>query len=307
MHDSGGLEEMEWDNLRFLLAVQRHGSLTGASRALHVDQTTVGRRLGSLQKEMRTRLFERNASGYRLTQAGIHACEIASGMEVAASALERQVAGRDVGIDGTVRITAPSGLVPVIAGALSALRRAHPGLTFHLLADAAVLNLLKGGADIALRASHPGQASLIAKKVARTPWLVFASKGYLRRRGVPAPGLAGHDVVGFDESLARTPGARWLAKAAPKANVVVRTSSVPSAVECAAADMGVVASPGFMAAHFENLERVLRPLVIETTNIYLVTHRDLAKVPRVRATLDALTDHLRRSADVLETGAETEG
>jgi DNA-binding transcriptional LysR family regulator len=290
---------VDWNDLRYLLAVHKHGSLASASRALGVDQTTVGRRLNALQDRLATRLFERTSTGYRLTAAGERACAIGEQMEAAAVLLDREVAGRDAGVEGQVTITSPQGFLPHMIGALAQLRRLHQQLTFRLLVDTAVLNLLKGEADIAVRAHDPGQPSLLATRVARTPWHLYASRVYLRGRGSPkdGSGLAGHDVIAFDENLAKTPGAQWLKANAEHGRVVVRANNVLTALECCAADMGLTPAPFHLAARFPELRRVLEPLVIDAGNIYLVTHQDLAQVPRIRVTLDTLTTHLRATID----------
>ena len=188
------MQGMTWDDLRFLLAVQRRGSLAAASRALKVNQTTVGRRLNALQEQLGTRLFEKKGSSYKLTEAGLQACKIGEAMEAAATGLEKDVAGRDAGIEGLVRITAPSGMIPIISGAITELHREHPRLNFHVISDSTTLNLVQGEADIALRSMDPGQPSLIAKRISTTPWGLYATAAYLRGRAAPTVDLAGHDA-----------------------------------------------------------------------------------------------------------------
>jgi len=63
-------EHLDWDNLRYFLAVARAGKLTAAARRLGQDHTTVGRRIVSLESAFRSKLFERRPDGYRLTETG---------------------------------------------------------------------------------------------------------------------------------------------------------------------------------------------------------------------------------------------
>jgi len=46
----------DWDDLRYLLAARRAGSLLHAGRALGVATSTVGRRLDALERRVGTRL-----------------------------------------------------------------------------------------------------------------------------------------------------------------------------------------------------------------------------------------------------------
>jgi len=53
-----------WDELRFLLAVSRHGTLAAAGRALRVNATTVGRQIEALERRLGTKLFTRLPSDH---------------------------------------------------------------------------------------------------------------------------------------------------------------------------------------------------------------------------------------------------
>ncbi len=287
------LQDMEWDHLRYLLALQRHGSLAAAARSLRVDQTTVGRRLSALEEGLGARLFERRATGHRLTAAGVRACQLGVSMESAAQAIERELGGRDEGIEGTVRITAPVGFVASLAGAFVALQADHPRLTFELLVDTAALDLVRREADIAIRMVKPEQPSLVARRVGQLPWALFASESYLRRHGAPPADLEAHEVIAYAAPLERSPGGRWLSEHAGAARVALRTNNVLGAVDCASAGVGIAAVPAFMARRDPTLQRLPRPREVGASPVFLVAHRDLTKVPRVRATLDALHRFLR--------------
>ena len=65
-----GSAALDWDDLRFVLAVARDAGLTGAARSLGVNQSTVFRRLNSLEEKLGVRLFERLPGGYRPTDTG---------------------------------------------------------------------------------------------------------------------------------------------------------------------------------------------------------------------------------------------
>ena len=59
-----------WDDVRYFLTLQRHGTLAAAGAALSLDPTTIGRRLVKLEEELGARLFDRTPNGYVLTEAG---------------------------------------------------------------------------------------------------------------------------------------------------------------------------------------------------------------------------------------------
>ena len=96
----------DWNHLRYLLAISRHGSLSGAARELSVEHSTVGRRLARLEKSLQIKIFDRTPEGYLPTSVGEAVLAHARTIETETLALEREVSGRDSRVSGTVRISA---------------------------------------------------------------------------------------------------------------------------------------------------------------------------------------------------------
>lgn len=121
---------LEWDDLRFLLAIARHGSLTAAARATGVTQPTMGRRLENLEARLGVRLFERTPAGVALNVLGTSLMPLAEQMEQSALAADRRIAARDTGLEGVIHVTTVEWigrhlLAPVLAG----FSRLHPKIT----------------------------------------------------------------------------------------------------------------------------------------------------------------------------------
>ena len=140
-----------WDDLRFLLALARQGTLTAAATTLGVSQPTVGRRIAALERRLGTPLFERTSSGYRPSEVGqvltLHAERIEEVMVAAeqASSDKRRVRG-------AVKLTASEWLcIAVLGPAMGRLASAHPELTVELIAEARRLNVFRGESDVAGR------------------------------------------------------------------------------------------------------------------------------------------------------------
>jgi DNA-binding transcriptional LysR family regulator len=282
---------MEWDDLRFLVAVDRSGSLSAAARLLKVDQTTVGRRLEALQKRLGARLIERNADGTRLTAAGRRACAAGVAMEEAALALEREVSGSEERIEGLVRIATAAGFMSVLGQALGEARQLHPGLRFEISTSTVTANLVKGEADFAVRMMRDSQASLVARRIGQNSWGLYASESYVRRKG-PARSLTGHDVVGYTDPMTRSPGGQWLAQHEAGANVVARVDNAISALDLAEAGVGLAAAPSYMAEARPGLLSI-RAGAIGVSEFFLVAHREVARIPRVRTTMDHIARHVK--------------
>ena len=77
---------MDWNDLKYFLAVADRGSTLSAARAMRVSQTTVARRIAALEDAIGFPLFEKRQAGYALTPAGETLLERARQVDVAASA-----------------------------------------------------------------------------------------------------------------------------------------------------------------------------------------------------------------------------
>lgn len=271
---------MDWNDLRFLLAVAREGTLAGAARALSVEHTTVGRRLGALEKALGARLFDRTPDGFRLTAAGRAVLPHAAAAESAMEAIVRAVAGEDERVEGRVRITTSEGFTGFLVRLLPALRARHPALLVEVLSGNERLDLMRGEADLAIRIAPTDQQDLVVKKLADLGWSLYAASGY-----------AGDDVIGFDAKLGQVPGALWLEEHKKGAHVAIRCDSILSALNAALVGMGIAALPCFLADSEATLRRLTHE-VIGTRPVFLVVHRDLARVARVRAVIDFVTEEM---------------
>lgn len=289
----------DWNDLRFFLGIHRARTLAGASRALSVEHTTVGRRLTALETALGATLFVRTPDGFSLTAAGASVLPLAEQAEVALLAIERAVLADDDRPEGVVRITTSETFAGFIGRRLADLRGRHPGITVEVHAGNQALDLTRREADIAIRMVNTTQPDLLCRRVGSLSWGLYAAQSYLDRRGpvVAATDLRGHDVIGFDDSLSKTNGATWLAKHGTGAHVVLRSGSIPAAYNAALGGLGIVSVPCFLAAEGP-LVRVT-PERIGTREVFVVVHPDLARVARVRVVLEFLVEFLTAEADVL--------
>jgi len=286
---------MDWDDLRYFLAAYRCRSLAGAARELGCEYTTVGRRLAQLETSLSTTLFVRTPEGLAPTPAAIELMPLAEQVERGAQAIAMRAAGLDQRADGVVRVTCPEGFSAYVIDQLVELRTKHPSLSVEIIEDVRPLDLMRHEADLALRMSPTTQRDLITRTLGTMPWRMFASPAYLDRRGIPDPigNLRGHDIVGFDDSLAHVPGARWLADHADGATVVFRGNSPPAVLEAACAGLGLTVLPHFFASRDPRLGLVASD-VLGTRTLSIVVHPDLHRVARVRAVMDFLVAAILR-------------
>lgn len=280
---------VNWDDLRFVLALHRHGSVGAAARALKVDPSTIGRRIAALESVLGAQLVVRQPDGMKLTDEGREAALAAEAVDARLGELASKVGGVTEQPRGHVRVSATDGFATLLYGGLAALREDYPEIIVDLLISSAAVDLARGEADIAIRAFRETRGDLVARKVADIGWSLYASPAYLARKPLAADplDLRGHDIIGFAEVAARTPGARWLDEHASGAAVALRATSTTAAMNAARAGMGVAVVPCFTAD--ASVERIA-PKVIATSEVFIVTTADAKATARVRIVCNALAN-----------------
>jgi DNA-binding transcriptional LysR family regulator len=237
---------LDWDDVRYFLAVARGGSLSAAARTLGVAQPTVGRRISAFERSLGARLFVAMPSGQTLSPTGQRMLAHAEQMERSALAAEHVASGRDVGLSGRVIITASEWLMRSVLGPLLApLLLEHPALEIELLAEARHLSLVQREADLALRPSRFEQPEVVQRQIAVLAFGLYASDGYLARHGPPdfERQCAGHALIAMSRSLGKVPDVEWLPSIAAQARVVARSNGREPMATMAAAGIGLAVLP----------------------------------------------------------------
>lgn len=292
---------LNWDDLRFLLALRREGSLGAAARLLKVEPSTASRRLAALEAALGAQLAARTPEGLVLNEAGLLASDLAETIDRGVNELMGRVGGEDQRAEGTVRLTTTESMAIFLMSGLVSLRNAHPRIQVELVLSSAAVDLTRCDADVAVRFFRETNPTLIARKIGETAWSAYASRELVERKGlVPGPdvSLRGVTVVGYKDPVSRAEGPRWLAANTDASQLVLTCDSTTSVLNAVRAGMGISVLPCFVAAIEPTLVR-LTPKVVASNDAFLVippSHRDTR---RVRLVMDAIVDLFERERDRL--------
>ncbi len=294
---------LDWDDLRFFLALARHGTLSAAAKVLHVSQSTVGRRLASLETTLAVRLLNRTPDGYVATLAGTAVREKAERLESEALSLERDVSGRDARLRGLVRVTcAETMAAQILAPSFASLHASHPDVMIELIPNSRELSLSMREADISVRLRQPEQNDLVLRRIGRIAFGLYATPAYLADHGATdfADGCLGHRLITqLDDAQEMTQSA-WLTEMASRASVVLQTSSHEAAVLAAASGGGLACLARFRADAEERLIRLPVPTEPPSADVLLLVHKDNRDTPRIRVVLTHITECVHRLAPILQ-------
>lgn len=285
---------LDWDDLRHVLAVARCGSLAAAADALHVDATTVGRRVAAAEAYLGMPIFVRQRGAWRTTTVGAEVVAAAEAAEkavhqAAAVAREREATPR-----GRVHVTTVEAVATwLIAPLLPRLHARWPDVEVLLSSTPTVLDLTRGEADLAVRVGTPSEPDLVARKLG-----AFVEVPYTSRRWLEAQGIADAEAVtrleGAPLVVMPATGHRGDLERAGGGRVALRTGSTTAMIEAVAAGLGVGILPNRLADRDKRLVALPNLGLRRERNLWLLFREEVAKAPAVRVVADALVEGLAR-------------
>lgn len=296
-HDS-----LNWDDLRFLVEIGRHGSLAAAARQLRVDQTTVARRLRALEKRLGAPLFERHEGRWQASGVGAATLAQALRIEQDIASLMRTAEAQAQQVAGVVRITSVGAIVAdYLVPRLPALYAQYPDLRVDLIASNDNLDVSRREADIAVRLARPDSGDFLIRKLGRCGFAVYGSAG---SASATPPMAAPARWVAYHDALDHTPEMRWLMRhlaqdggtdaaadaeasddtaTATGARIRLRSDSLRGLLQAVASGLGQGILPCFLADAHPDLIRLSGAEPLLTRDLWLLTHRDAHRQARVQA------------------------
>ena len=293
---------LDWDDLRFFLAVARHRTLAAAAKQLQVTQSTVSRRIAALQDGMGVRLLNRTAEGYVPTLAGESIRAHVEKVEAEALCVERAVAGHDVRLEGLVRVSSSQLLTShLLAPSFAALQSLHGSILIEALPEMPGTPLANREADIVLRLRQFEDHDLVVRKIGEVSFGLYGCLAYFARHGQPdlAEGCPGHQLITLLNDQELSAQAAWLAEHAGRARVALRADSYETQHWAAYCSGGLALLPRFRADTEPALRRVETAVPVPAADIWLGVHGENRKVPRVRVVLDLIAETVRNRLDIL--------
>ena len=290
------LQALRWDDVRLFLALGRSSTVGAAATSLGIDGSTVSRRLVALEEALGASLFDRGRDGVAATKAAEDLLPVAEEMELVMQRFTSAAEGLEREVSGLVRITCPADVAEVLlAPIFKELFARHPGPRIEIAPGEAVLDLARRDADLALRVVRPTSGDLVVTRLTTVRWVAAATPALARSLGT-VRSFADLPWVGWGQRLAHIPAARWLAAHVRNDGPLVRSDSLRLQLATVSAGVGVALVPEPSVQWFGlvpiKLAASLRTAAASwpTDELFLVTHRALREVPRVRAVWDLIRE-----------------
>ncbi|BBB26649.1 LysR family transcriptional regulator [Amphritea japonica] len=276
---------MNWNDLKYFIALYRYGSLSQAGSSLKVNSTTVARRIRQLEQDLGSTLFIRQHNRFLPTDEADAILALAETFEEQAANIAQRLDSRNQSLQGVIRITSVSTFINgYLLLRLSEFKALYPGIQVELIADSQQLSLTRREADLAIRMGRPQSGNLVISKLTDLNYAVFGKKG-----DVVQSDLESYPWVTLEESYSQLPEAVWQQSHYGSADVALSVNVGLGSVEAVTQGIGLAYLPCFLGRKYQ-LEQLSSSS--PTRQLWLLQHPELRELQRLRVFTDWLRECL---------------
>jgi DNA-binding transcriptional LysR family regulator len=303
----------DFQAMRAFSRVAELGSFTRAADELGLSRAMVSTHVHRLERRFGLRLLNRTTRKVALTPAGSdylgHCRRVFAELAAAEETLRR---GKEQPT-GRLRVDVPGSFGRhILLPRLPEFLARYPGIDLDLRFNERVVDLVREGVDLAVRAGTVTDPNLVALRVCGSRWITCASPEYLARHGRPQAiaDLAGHALIGSVPPDGTQPRP-WLFAGGPEPPFEPKfrmTLNEAEAVKLAAASgIGITQTMDLLAAREladGSLVLVLMEHALEGPPLSIVHTQAAQRLARVRVFSDflrGLLEYVMRRA-ALHTG-----
>ena len=286
------MNSLNWDGFRYFIAVAKAGSLSAAAKMLDANQSTVGRHVDALELALDIKLFQRSVKGLSLTKEGQAVFEQSQHIQNAIAKVKRLVQGDEVTASGTVRLSLPEGLgQEVLIPALDNFYQQHPKVKLIFNMSATTANLRQGEADVSVCLFRPEEPGLIIKDLGEMKMGLYASESYNTNYGLPGQlrDVRKHRVITYGEQLSILPENQWLLNHSAESLRVLSSDSTVIRFKATVSGLGLSLQPEVLAQTNPNLIRLFKSAKLPAYKVWLVYHKDVQHMSRIRVVVDFIS------------------
>jgi DNA-binding transcriptional LysR family regulator len=290
------MQNLNWDDLRYCLAVVREGSVTAAARKLAVNHTTVSRRISALEEDLGATLFDRSTAGWLLTPFGESILEAIRQMDEEVLSIRRHATADRKELSGRIRVTAvDAAFQGLLLPGLRAFTRDHPEITIDLISSDLPFNLAVHEADIAFRATNEPPPNVLGTRIGHFATSIYGTPQLIEQHATE-PGSVGA-LTWTGDGQTRPD---WLQRHYPGMPVRCTYNSLSIAYDLARAGIGFAMLPCGMGDRAPELRRVRPDLLERGLDFWVLSHIDLRTTARLRIFRDFMLDFIAPHVPLME-------
>jgi DNA-binding transcriptional LysR family regulator len=292
------------EGLAIFAKVAELRSFAAAAAELKLSKATISKAVTRVEEKLGTRLFNRTSRKLALTDAGRGLAVRAAAMLAEGEAAENETLSQSASPRGLVRLAAPMSFgVLYLAPLLPEFFRAYPEISIDLHLSDALVEIVGGGFDAAIRIASMPDSSLVARRLCTMPMHLLGSPSYLDAHGRPRHPLELGDHVGLSYSYQLTQDNwRFRRKSSDEVASVrpqgpLRVNNGEAMLPSLVAGIGLGILPEFIARDVlkaKKLEIVLPDWQLPAGAVYWVTPPGGPRPKRIEVLAEYLARRLRR-------------
>lgn len=283
---------MNWNDLKFFLALAREGTVSGAGRVLNVKHTTVARRIDALETSLGTRLFDKSRHGYAMTQAAEDLYQQVVTMEQQVHSIDRQAANQDAALAGPLKLTIAFELANrLVIPQMNDFCQRFPKIDMQLLMTKGLVDLAAMEADLAIRMTPNPPDYLIGREIMKLRHGIYGSHEQLASTAKKAK------VILFQSENKRP---EWVKTHFPQSEISLRVDDVGSMAVAAVNGFGLAKLPCFIGDTQVGLFRFDCEIAPSDWGIWILNHVQLRTTARVRTCKEFLIHLLEEKRGLIQ-------
>lgn len=288
---------MDWDNVRVFLAVARCGQMLSASQQLGVYHATVARRLATLEKEFKTKLFDRHTTGCTLTAAGRNFLPVAEKVEYAM--LRARAAMTTEQADGVVRVGVSDGFgVFFLSRELKTFVRDHPQIRLQLVPLLLPVSAPRREIEISITVDRPKEGHLISSKLTDYQLRLYASAQYLDEQGnITQENAMNHVFVTYPDDFLHNSLRAFLREINLPTSRRFECTNIAAQLNAIRGGVGYGIIHDYIAKQYPDLTPVLPEHRLRRT-YWLASHAAGRNFPHIAQTIDFVRHSVRSNAEL---------
>lgn len=289
---------MNWDDLKYFLAVARHGSVRAAAKSLDVNHATVSRRIRQFEEQLGYRLFERSGNGYQKTMLANEIYSEAVHLEERLNTISRKVAGKNKEFSGDIRITLPESIAKeLLMSDFAEFSELHKNIELEIMESNRQFNLSNREADVAIRICKEPPEYLIGRKLANLHRACYIAK-HKQSELEHDDWVSNNNWLSWSDKLRRPAG--QIAQEYPRFGTRHKIMDASLQKEACKAGMGIGIIPCFMADTDPGLIRIPPFTSEHKHDLWLLYHPDLRKSAKIQSFVQFIYEKLEQKRPLLE-------
>ena len=279
-----------WTEIRTAFLLGELGTVSATADTIGVHRATVVRRIESLEARLGAKLFQRHLKGYTPTALGDSLIEVAKRSDDGFRSLLSKARGNSQPFDSELVVSSPMLLDHFAFAAIRAFKRSDPKVSVHFQANNEVPKLEYGDADVALTFGEPpSNPDYVVILLGKLRLGLFRSMHtYLETHEDLGTADALAEFIKCDLPVYGEEVSEWVDQNVDDGQVVMTSSSVESANDAVLAGLGTGFLPYFLGRSVTWLKEVTTPDPAWRVPVWIVTHVDVHRTPKVHSFLRSL-------------------